>query len=267
VSAECAWSRRGPSAGDRRLFLQTSHASAAGVSWLVHALQSSSPGTAARFQVQTELSHAVRSARVGLESRLDWRASAVSRGALTLQVSCPLPLAGASLWGSLGAAADRDRSFRPELGEAAVRVSFSPGGRDRVELAAERASDAGFSTVQASAEYSIEAPRYPGAGGPSGASAHGARVVAQVVQAADRSAVANVLVSLDGRDFRFTDADGRVSFEGVAPGPHELAVEEASLPGGELALAGARVALRVESGQAPDPVVFEVGRPELRKRF
>jgi hypothetical protein len=263
VSGECAWSRRGPSAGDRRLFLQTSHTSSEGVSWLVHALQSWSPGSPARFQVRTEVSRTARLLRLGVESRLDWLESALSRGALSLQLSCPLPLAGASLWASLGSAAERERGFRPGLCDAALRVTFAPSSRDRVEMSAERTSDVGFSSLQAAAEYTLEAPRYPAASG----SAGGSRVEARVVEAGDRTGVANVLVSLDGLEYRFTDADGRAAFDGVGAGPHEVVVEEGSLPAGERALAGARVALRVEGSRAPDPIVFEVGRPELRKRF
>ena len=267
VSAECAWSRRGPSAGDRRLFLQTSHTSTEGLSWLVHGLHSWSPGTPARFQVQTEVSRAVRSVRLGVESRLDWTASAVSRGTLSLRISCPLPLAGASLWAGLGTAAERERGFRPGLSEAALRLTFAPGARDRVEMSAERASDAGFSSLQTSAEYALQVPRYPADPGTPGSSAKGWRVEVRVVQADARTGVGNALVTLDGREYRFTDAEGRVTFEGVVPGPHEVAVEEGSLPAGERALAGARVPFSVERSRAPEPVVFEVGRPELRKRF
>jgi hypothetical protein len=267
VSAECAWSRRGPSAGDRRLFLQTSHTSTEGLSWLVHGLHSWSPGTPARFQVQTEVSRAARAVRLGLESRLDWMESAVSRGALSFSVSCPLPIAGASLWASLGTAAERERGFRPGLSEAALRLTFAPGARDRLEMSAERASDAGFSSLQAAAEYTLEAPRYPADPGAPGSSAKGWRVEARVEQADSRSGVGNALVTLDGREYRFTDAEGRVTFEGVVPGPHELAVEEGSLPAGERAVAGAHLSFSVESSHAPEPLVFEVGRPELRKRF
>jgi hypothetical protein len=267
LSGECSWSRRGESPGDRRVLLQASRTSAAGLALQAHALSASSPGSASRFQVQATVSRPEPGGRVGLVSRLDWAEAVVDRATLALEVSARLPRAGATVWATLGAAAERDQDFQPRFSEAALRISFTPRGRDRMELSAERVRDSGPSTLDLAAEYALEESRYapaPGAGVPA---ARGRRVEARVVRASDGAAVENALVSLDGREFRFTDAEGRVVFESVIPGAHELAVEEGSLPAGERTLGPARVTLRVEGARTPDPVLFEVGRPEVRTRF
>jgi hypothetical protein len=76
-----------------------------------------------------------------------------------------------------------------------------------------------------------------------------------------------VLVLLDGRESRFTDASGIARFERVTPGVHLVSVEERSLPSLHQVVGAARAFVTVERGRETDPVTFEIARPAKRTRF
>lgn len=60
---------------------------------------------------------------------------------------------------------------------------------------------------------------------------------------------------------------GEAVFESVAPGLHELLVEERTLPAALRMLGPARRLISIERGRAPEPARFEIGRAEHRTRF
>ena len=88
------------------------------------------------------------------------------------------------------------------------------------------------------------------------------RVTVRVVRSGNGSGVGDILISLDGRELRFTDADGVARFDRVPPGVHVVAIEERSLPANYEV-----VFVTVEPGRAPDPVSFAIARSERRVKF
>jgi hypothetical protein len=100
-----------------------------------------------------------------------------------------------------------------------------------------------------------------------GGAADSGTVIVQVVRDGNRSGIPDVLVSLDGNELRFTDADGVARFDRVAPGIHLVAVEEGSLPAHHQVVGAARAFVQVERGLMPAPVAFPVARPERRRTF
>ena len=81
------------------------------------------------------------------------------------------------------------------------------------------------------------------------------------------SGVANVLVTLDDSELRFTDDEGFAIFERVDPGIHVIGVEERSLPEMYEVIQSSRSFVTIERGRIPEPLLFEIARPVRRKTF
>jgi hypothetical protein len=143
-------------------------------------------------------------------------------------------------------------AFRPAMHEAALSIALAPRARDHAELEVRRRDDYGSPTYETTASYDLSAQRYE--------SLHGGRAVrdeglitVRVVHAGDQAGVSDVLIMLDGRDSRFTDATGVAHFEHVTPGVHIVSVEERSLPAQQRVSTAGRVFVTVERGRDTDP--------------
>jgi hypothetical protein len=204
--------------------------------------------------------------RLAMIPRLAWSAGRWEHAGAGVRLACPLGLAATRLTGSLTMGASRDDGFRYRVREAAVALSWSPRGRDRGDLEVRRQSETGTPVLEYSAAYDARFQRYEPAAGWR-AARDTAAVEVRVVRAGDRSPVADALVSLDGKDLRFTDSEGRARFAPVTPGVHVVAIEERSLPRHTRAVSETRVFITVERDVAAPPVQFEVARPERQTRF
>ena len=206
-------------------------------------------------------------AQLALLPRLGWADARLEHASAGARLTCPLVWAGTRLTASLSLGAVRDEGFRGRMREASLAMSWSPRLRDRGEIEVRRLSEGTGTSYEYSAAYDASFQRYesPAAGWLGARDSNSLEV--RVVRAGDRTPVADALVSLDGRDLRFTDADGRARFTGVTPGVHVVSLEERSLPEHARALHETRVFVTVERGVSTPPVLFEVARPERRTRF
>jgi len=269
AGAEAGWDDR-PLTGelDRRLSLQ------AGRSWTAgHALLARldrNTGGAGRDQLQAtvELSLALRRRlRLGLEPRLWWDARRLAQGALEARLTAPLPWLGTRLAAGVVLAAAAERGFRGELREATLAVSLAPRARDRGDLEIRRVSDGGTGHLEYDAGYEMVADRYESLVGGSFARRDSSRVTVLVLRSGNRSGAPNVLVSLDGKELRFTDEDGVARFDHVSPGVHVVALEERSLPPQQEVVGASRVFVTLERGHPPEAVEFTIARPARRSTF
>ena len=146
-------------------------------------------------------------------------------------------------------------------------MALAPRLRDRADLECGGTDQDGRPVMAYDVSYDAEVARYetPGSGWFAGRDT--GRVVVHVVRTGNATGVSDVLISLDGKDLGFTDADGVVRFDRVAPGIHLVAVEERSLPSNVTVVYASRVFVTVEPGRVPDPVWFSVGRSERRTKF
>jgi hypothetical protein len=208
-----------------------------------------------------------RGARLGLEPRLGWDAGQFRQGELTTRYSVPCGWLGTRVTASLTAGALRDDGFRGAVREAALSMSLVPRLRDRADLEVRRTDQDGRPVMSYDLSYDAEVARYetPGTGWFAGRDT--GRVVVHVVRNGNAAGMSDVLISIDGKDLGFTDADGVVRFDHVAPGIHLIAVEERSLPANVEVVQASRVFVTVEPGRVPDPVWFTVGRSERRSKF
>jgi len=129
-----------------------------------------------------------------------------------------------------------------------------------------RLGESGRSTYETTASYDLSAQRYEALRGARLNREEGL-ITVRVVHRGDQAGVADVLVMLDGKESRFTDASGVAHFERVAPGSHLVSVEERSLPAQQMLTAAGRVFVTVERGRDTDTIVFEIARPERRTKF
>jgi hypothetical protein len=146
-----------------------------------------------------------------------------------------------------------------------VSLSWQPGGRDLGELEVRRLDSGGGPSLEAIAGYETSFQRREGP--PLLAARDSGRVIVRVLQSGDRAPIANALISLDGRDLRFTDDQGFARFDGVGPGVHVVSIEERSLPRSYQVLDGSRVFIAVQRGVPTPAILFRVERSERRTRF
>lgn len=205
-------------------------------------------------------------ARVAWRPKLAWLQDRFDRLEGAMRVTWPLRRMSARLSGTLALSAERQAYFVPSLREVSLAVSFAPRLRDRGDLEVRRLGENGNVTHEFFASYDAEAARYDRAGALLGGRDSN-RVVVRVVRSGNHSGVPQALVSLDGRELRFTDDDGFAVFDAVTPGVHVLSVDEGSLPRNHGVVSASRVFVTVERGRRPDPVVFEVARPAIRKKL
>ena len=150
--------------------------------------------------------------------------------------------------------------------EAALAVSFAPRARDRAEVEVRRRDESGLQTYETTASYDLSAQRYESLRGPRSSRDEGL-VTVRVVRSGSHEGVADVLILMDGKESRFTDASGLARFEHTGPGAHLISVEERSLPAQHQVTTASRVFVTVERGRDTDPVTFEIGRPVRKTTF
>jgi len=207
-----------------------------------------------------------RGARVAWRPKLAWLQDRFDRLEGAVRVTWPLRRMSARVSGTVALAAERQAYFVPSLREVSLAMSFAPRLRDRGDVEVRRLGENGVVTHELFASYDAEAARYDRADALLGGRDSN-RVVVRVVRAGNRSGVPQALVSLDGRELRFTDEDGFAVFDAVPPGVHVVSVEEGSLPRNHGVVSASRVFVTIERGRRPDPVVFEIARPAIRKKL
>jgi hypothetical protein len=262
------WDRRATTAGtERRASLYVGRA-AAGAALLVRAERAADARSRDVLRLTAEMSMSLtRGVRLALEPRAGWDTGRFAQQALSARLSWPFSTLGMRLGAGLTVGSDRERNFRGGVREAELTLSLSPRARDRGDFALRRTEDSGPPALEYDAAYDLQAARYERAGGWLASRHDSSRVAVQVVRTGNRTGVADVLLTLDGREMRFTDADGWAHFDHVPEGVHLLALEERSLPASNVATGSTRVFVTIERGRLLQPVVFEVGRPERRTRF
>ena len=115
--------------------------------------------------------------------------------------------------------------------------------------------------------YETEMERYDTPGNGWLANRDTGRVTVRVTRSGNGAGASDVLISLDGKELRFTDADGVARFDGVTPGVHVMAIEERSLPANYEVVYASRVFVTVEPGRVPEMVRFAIARSERRSEF
>jgi hypothetical protein len=206
-------------------------------------------------------------ARLGLEPRLGWDADHFRQGDMTTRLTWPFGWLSTRISGSLTVGALREDGFRGGVREAAIAVSVVPRLRDRSDLEVRRVDQDGRPLMEYSLAYDAMMERYdtPGQGWFAGRDT--GRVTVRVVRSGNGSGVGDILISLDGKELRFTDPDGVARFDRVPPGIHVVAIEERSLPANHEVVYASRVFVTVEPGRAPEPVSFAIARSERRSKF
>jgi len=267
AGSSITWDRRAPEdIGERRLAFNAGRVWRGG-SALLGRIDHSADDLGRRTTLLTgETSVPLRRGiRFTFEPRFGWSTGRLERVLTSSTLGCPLSGAG-RLTATLAIGLDRQDGFTPSLQELSLAVSLTPRGSDHADLDVRLLSGDGALGHEVSAAYELQAARYETIGGWVAARDSG-RVVVQVVRSGNRTSVSDVLVSLDGRTFRFTDADGIARLERIEPGVHVVAVEEGSLPEAHQVVSASRVFVTVERGRRIDPVIFEVARPVRRRRF
>src|SRR4029453_13538217 len=202
---------------------------------------------------------------IDLEPKLSWDSARLRDAEGTMRWSLPLLRASARFGGALSLGGSRDLGFRGVLHEASVSLTWQPGGRDLGEVEVRRLDSGAGPSLEAIAGYETSFQRRESP--PLLAARDSGRVIVRVLQSGDRAPMANALISLDGRDLRFTDDQGFVRFDGVAPGVHVVSIEERPLPQSYQVVDGGRVFFPVQRGVPTPAILFRVGRPERKTRF
>ena len=137
---------------------------------------------------------------------------------------------------------------------------------DRAELEVRSLDTGGPRAFESTASYDLTAERLRNAGGWL-ASGDSSSIEVLVARDGNGTGVADVLVSMDGKDLRFTDEDGVARFDHVPYGVHVIAVEERSLPQNFEVVGSTRAFATVERGVPPDVLRFTIARPVRRTQF
>ena len=264
---DATWDRRAfPGIEERRFSLHSGGALARGHALLARVELAARPGGDALTSFAEASLALPRGLRLELEPSAGWNQGRLGHGQLATRLTWPLSRWAARVTGGLTFGASRDLAFRGSLQEASVALSCSPRLRDRADLEARRVDRDGRAMMEYTTSYEAQRERYETLGGWSATRDTG-RVSVRVVRSGNGRGVADVVVSLDGRQLRFTDADGFARFERVPPGVHVVSVEEHSLPANHQVVTASRVFVTVERGRAPEPVGFTIARQERRTRF
>ena len=260
---------RRPASGltERRLSFHAGEVSAGGRALLFRLERSTNDAGRDALLLANETSLALRrGARLSLEPRAGWSDRKFDQGALAARFQWPLAWMSARLTGAATVGVSRDGAFRPGLRDAEISMTFAPRPRDLGATETRRIHEGGPAVWEYGASYDLQSSRYENAGGWL-SRRDSSRVRVQVVRSGNHSGVEEVLVSLDGKDLRFTDADGVAWFDHVTPGIHVVAVEERSLPVNYQVVSMSRVFVTLERGRLPDNVTFEIARPTRKTVF
>ena len=265
---DAVWGRRGVTGLDeQRQAVYVGGTLAPGDAVLARVERSRLAGGSEALTALTEASLALpRGMRLALEPRATWGEGVFDRADFTARLSAPTAWLSSRLTASLTVGAEREGGFRGAVREGSLAVSLAPGQGDRGDLEVRRLDQGGRPALESDVAYEARHERY---GVPGGWHARfdTARVTVRVTRSGNGSGVGDVLVSLDGGELRFTDADGVAWFDGVAPGIYVVGIEERSLPAGWQVITTSRVFVTVERGRITDVVEFRVARPERRTEF
>jgi hypothetical protein len=263
--AETVWDDRA-GIGEHRLSAQISRFAATTPSFTARWERTARTTGAARSILGGEVLMPLQNGlRATVEPGLGWDGNVFDRALLTTRLVYPLTWASGRLTYTFAAAAEREREFRPRLDEVAVAFAWVPRPRDRANLEVRRLDEGAGSSMEMTGSYDLAVERFMSTSSASRIDTGLVRV--HVGRAGNGAGLGDVLVSLDGREFRFTDADGMATFERVAPGVHVLSIDEASLPRNDQVVGIARVFVTVEQGRPVPPVSFTIARPERRQSF
>ena len=252
---------------ERRLSFYSGRISSAGHALLLRFDRSTDDLGRDATQVGGEVAVALaRGARISIEPRCAWDSKQAQQANADLRVSWPFQSLATRLTGSISFGAERGDGFRPAMREAALAIALAPRPRDRADVEVRRRDEGGASSYETTASYDLSAQRYESLRG-ARANRDEGLITVRVVRGGDRNGVADVLVLLDGKESRFTDASGVAHFERVNPGVHLVSVEERSLPALHQVTSSSRVFVTVERNQDTDPVTFEIARPIRRTKF
>ena len=262
------WNRRAPLYTDeRRIALQTGRVSERGDAVLVRVERNADNSGRDQMRLTGDASvMPLPGVRVSIEPMFDWQEHHFDRGMLSTRVGWPLFGPSARMNATFSLSSARSAGFRAELSEASLSLSFAPRSRDRGVIEARRYEESGVRSLDYSSSYDFLADMYAS---PPGAltSQNTGTLEVTVVRADSASGVPDALVSLDGKEFRFTDGDGVARFTNTQPGSHVVSVVERSLPTAHKVVGAATVFVTIERGRTPEPVRFEIARPVRRVRF
>jgi len=263
-----SWNRRAPLLDDeRRISAQAGCVSDRGNSVLMRLSRDADNLGRDQLQFTDDASFSLLPAlRISLQPRLDWQERKLDRGMISARLGWPLFGSAARMNASVTLTSARSQDFHSELSEATVALSFAPRARDRAGLEARRYDESGVRSFEYTGSYDLQSNLYSNPAGALAAQPEGTLIVS-VVRADSASGVPDVLVSLDGKEFRFTDGDGVARFTNTPPGSHVISVVERSLPASQRIVGAATAFITIERGRAPEPVRFEIARPVRRVRF
>jgi hypothetical protein len=253
---------------EQRLSVYSGRITSAGHALLVRLDRSTDDLGRDNTQVAGELAVALaRGARISIEPSCAWDSKQAQQANMELRASWPFQKLSARLTGALTLGAERGDGFRPAMREASLAMTLAPRPRDRADLEVLRRDESGGARAyETSASYDLAAQRYEDLRGPRSSRDEGL-ITVRVVRSGDRNGVPDVLVLLDGKESRFTDASGVAHFERVTPGVHLVSVEERSLPALHQVTSSSRVFVTIQRNQDTDPVIFEIARPVRRTKF
>lgn len=262
------WNRRAPLYTDeRRIAVQTGTVTERGDAVLVRVERNAD--NLGRDQVRWAAAGSTTplpGVRVSIEPMFDWQEHRFDRGMLSARLGWPLFGPSARMNASFSVSSARSSGFRSQLSEAALSLTFAPRSRDRGLVEARRYEESGVRSFEYTGSYDYLADMYASPPGALTASNTGTLAVT-VVRADSATGVPDALVSLDGKEFRFTDGDGVARFTNTPPGSHVVAVVERSLPTAHKVVGASTVFVTIERGRTPEPVRFEIARPVRRVRF
>ena len=263
-----SWNRRAPTFDDeRRISAQTGRVSERGNVVLMRVERNTDDSGRDQLQLTGEGSMSpLPGLRASLEPRLDWQARMFDRALCSARLGWPLVFPSIRMSASVTVSSARARGFQGELSEASVGLSFSPRPRDRASFEARRYEESGTRSFETTGSYDLQANRYSNPAGPPSTRGTGTLVVT-VARADSASGVPDALVSLDGKEFRFTDGEGVARFTATPPGSHVVSVVESSLPAYQRVVGAATAFVTIERGRTPEPVRFEIARPVRKVRF
>jgi hypothetical protein len=262
------WNRRAPLYTDeRRIALQTGRVSERGDAVLVRVERNADNSGRDQMRLTGDASvMPLPGVRVSIEPMFDWQEHRFDRGMLSTRVGWPLFGPSARMNATFSLSSARSAGFRGELSEASLSLSFAPRSRDRSVIEARRYEESGVRSLDYSGSYDFLADMYASPPGALAGQNTGTLEVT-VARADSASGVPDALVSLDGKEFRFTDGDGVARFTNTQPGSHVVSVVERSLPTAHKVVGAATVFVTIERGRTPEPVRFEIARPVRRVRF
>jgi hypothetical protein len=263
-----SWNRRAPLLTDeRRISAQTGRVSERGNVVLLRVERDADNLGRDQLQFTGEGSTSpLPGVLVSFEPRLDWQAGRLEREMFSTRLGWPLFGAGAHMNASLTVSSARDQGFRGELSEATLALSFAPRPHDRTGLEMRRYDESGVRSLEYTGSYDTQASLYSHP--VDAAAVQGTTTLTVTVARADSaSGVPDALVSLDGKEFRFTDSEGVARFTNTTPGSHVVSVVERTLPAAQRVVGSATAFITIERGRTPEPVRFEIARPVRRVRF